>query len=69
MMFPFKREALRVPYLECGMCDLPALYQCQECQECLHSDEQMKELPEEAAPKRYIGSGEDFCMEMFKGNV
>lgn len=42
------------PYLECGMCSLPAPYQCDDCKACL-----VEEI-EYAEPKKlFIGSGED----------
>lgn len=53
---------MNTPYLECGLCDMPALYQCDDCRSCfLHDAEpQIKVID-----KVYIGSGEDFCMEAF----
>lgn len=77
MQFPFKESKHPATYFECGMCGLPANYQCEECRECLQEEsafacqqclrEEMENSSMSAVPserKTYIGSGEDVCLSL-----
>lgn len=66
MKFPFKPIKHPVTYFECGMCGLPANYQCEDCQQCLREEMEasMADMPQER--KIFIGSGEDVCLSLLE---
>lgn len=47
---------LILPFYECGMCQLPAHAQCDECTEIAEMNAEPVMMME---PKKWIGSGED----------
>jgi len=51
-------------YESCTMCENPFPYKCEECMTCIIEETQVQEM--EQAFKRYIGSGEDVCLNTYE---
>jgi hypothetical protein len=50
----------------CLLCENPYPYWCEDCQACLIEETQIQEKEQAFVGKRYIGSGEDFCQQLYQ---